>query len=42
MKKLVVLLVAAFVLTGWTMLLDKDTYLRYYYRKDGTYVRPHY
>lgn len=41
MKKLIsILIILGFVLTPFIS-LAKDVYIKGYYRKDGTYVRPH-
>lgn len=41
MKKLIVIMIGLLILLGWSLSFAKDVNVRGYYRKDGTYVRPH-
>ena len=42
MKKLLLLLIFSLLVGVPVSVAVADTYVRGYYRKDGTYVRPHY
>ncbi len=42
MKKLLLLLMFSLLVGATFSMAVADTYVRGYYRKDGTYVRPHY
>lgn len=41
MKKIISLLICLLILLTWTLSFAKDVRVKGYYRKDGTYVRPH-
>lgn len=41
MKKIVSIIVFIIISITPTLVLSKDVYVKGYYRKDGTYVRPH-
>ena len=41
MKKLIILLTGFLLLITWSLAFAKDVNVKGYYRKDGTYVRPH-
>jgi len=40
-KAVMLLLVICFLITSAGAIFSKDVYVKGYYRKDGTYVRPH-
>lgn len=41
MQRLISILIGIFIIFCWTLSFAKDVNVKGYYRKDGTYVRPH-